>query len=164
MLRRCQIGPQHIGQFLQLAGVGLGSLSPPLRRASNQHQHHQGRRPAQVYCTNMGCLLIFVFCFPDQATILAAQGLASLHNQQNAGGTTFCRGHQAQFDSSSQAAGFLARNQAHPLCLPPLAPSVAGREPHCPHHVSRVGVKGKVESQFWSGTPPIHPLPHLDVG
>jgi hypothetical protein len=38
--------------------------------------------------TNTGCLSIFAFCFPDQATISTANKGASLHDQQNAGGMT----------------------------------------------------------------------------
>jgi hypothetical protein len=32
--------------------------------------------------TNTGCLSIYAFCFPNQATISAAQSVVSLHNQQ----------------------------------------------------------------------------------
>jgi hypothetical protein len=39
--------------------------------------------------TNAGCLSIYAFCFPDQATISMANKGASLHDQQNAGGMTF---------------------------------------------------------------------------
>jgi hypothetical protein len=124
--------------------------------------------------TNTGCLSIFAFCFPDQATISAAQSVASLHDQQNAGGTTFTLAEATKL-SLIQAVKLPDSWPEIKRIFFLLAPSAVGRKRHRPHRISshggtnertlgQVRVKGKSGSPLRSGTPPIRPLPQLDMG